>query len=201
QPLGYTGLASDGTAGGASIAANGYKMCAGDQVILDYAYLGTVTGSDYTPFLNINNRSYVKIQGLTFQNFTCDLEMKQGVRIDGGSHDVQLLNNRFLHNKNIHGAFDGTSALLHIRIWSSNNVIVRGNELGDIVTSMSEALTMDTAGATNTLIESNYFHDIDGIAIDIHGGANHCTIRGNLLEYVSVKRDGSTWYGKGGSNT
>src|SRR5205814_3026370 len=119
QPLGYTGLASDGTAGGASIAANGYKMCAGDQVILDYAYLGTVTGSDYTPFLNINNRSYVKIQGLTFQNFTCDLEMKQGVRIDGGSHDVQLLNNRFLHNKSIHGAFDGTSALLHIRIWSS----------------------------------------------------------------------------------
>ncbi len=63
QPAGY-----DGTGCGASIAANGYVTCSGDQVILDYAYLGTVTGSDYTPFLNINNRSYVKIQGLTFQN-------------------------------------------------------------------------------------------------------------------------------------
>src|SRR5205823_12468522 len=121
--------------------------------------------------------------------------MKQGVRIDGGSHDVQLLNNRFLHNKNIHGSIDGTSALLHIRIWNSNAITVRGNELGDIETSVSEALTMDTTGATNTLIESNYFHDTDGIAIDIHGGAHDATVRGNLLEYISKKRDGTTWYG------
>ena len=125
QPAGY-----DGTGCGASIAANGYVTCPGDQVILDYAYLGTVTGSDYTPFLNISNRSYVKIQGLTFQNYTCDGAMKQGVRIDGGSHDVQLLNNRFLHNKNIHGAFDGTSALLNFRVWASSNIVVRGNEFG-----------------------------------------------------------------------
>jgi hypothetical protein len=60
QPAGY-----DGTGCGASIAANGYVTCPGDQVILDYAYLGTVT-NDSTPFLNINNKSYVKIQGLTF---------------------------------------------------------------------------------------------------------------------------------------
>ena len=195
QPLGYTGANC-----GASIAANGYTTCTGDQVIIDYAYLGTVT-NDSTPFLNISNKSYVIIQGLTFQNYTCNGSFKQGVRIDGGSNDVQLLNNRFLHNKNIHGVQDGTSALLHIRIWGSNAITIRGNEMGDIETCQSEVLTMDSTTCANTIVESNYFHDADGIAIDLHGGAHDATIRGNLLEYVSVKRDGSTWYGNGGSNT
>jgi len=193
QPAGYTGLASDGAACGASISANGYKTCVGARVILDYTYLGTVT-KDSTPFLNINNKSYVKIQGVTFQNYTCNGSFKQGVRIDGGSHDIQLLNNRFLHNKNVHGSRDGTSTLLHIRVWSSNNVTLRGNELGDIQTCMSEALTLDTPSCTNAIVQSNYIHDTDGIAIDLHGGANNCTIRGNLLEYISKKRDGSIWY-------
>ena len=159
QPAGYTGLASDGATCGASISANGYKTCVGAQVILDYTYLGTVT-KDSTPFLNINNESYVKIQGVTFQNYTCDGSFKQGVRIDGGSYDIQFLNCRFLHNKNIHGSQDGTSALLHIRIWNSNNIIVRGNELGDIVTSQSEALTMDSSSCANAVVESNYLHDV-----------------------------------------
>ena len=192
QPAGYTGLASDGAACGASISANGYKTCVGARVILDYTYLGTVT-NDSTPFLNINNKSYVKIQGLTFQNYTCNGSFKQGVRIDGGSHDIQLLNNRFLHNKNIHGNIDGTSALLHIRLWSSNNVTFRGNEIGDFEGSMGEAFTMDT-GCTNALVESNYLHDVSGIGIDLHGGAHNATIRGNLLEYISIRRDGTVWY-------
>jgi len=193
QPAGYTGLASDGAACGASISANGYKTCVGARVILDYTYLGTVT-EDSTPFLNINNKSYVKIQGVTFQNYTCNGSFKQGARIDGGSHDIQLLNNRFLHNKNVHGSQDGTSALLHIRVRSSNNVTLRGNELGDIQACMSEALTLDTPSCTNAIVQSNYVHDTDGIAIDLHGGANNCTVRGNLIEYASRKRDGTTWY-------
>jgi len=191
QPLGYSG----GNCG-ASTAANGYVQCSGDQVILDYAYLGTVT-IDSTPFLNINNKSYVKIQGLIFQNYTCDGSFKQGVRIDGGSRNVQLLNNRFLHNKNIHGSQDGTAALLHIRVWASNAVTLRGNEIGDIETSQSEALTLDSSSCANTVVQSNYIHDTDGIAIDLHGGAHSATIRGNLLEYVGRKRDGSDWYGQG----
>jgi hypothetical protein len=194
QPFGFTGLASDGTPGGASIAFNGYKTCVGDQVILDYSSLGTIT--DSLPFLKINNKSYVRIQGLTFQNFTCDGAFQQGVRIDGYSHDISILNNRFLHNKNIHGWLDGTAALLHIRVWASNNVTVSGNELGDIVTNMSEALTMDSTSCVNCSILSNYIHDTDGIGIDLHGGANHATIQGNLLEYTSKKRsDGTAWYG------
>ena len=193
QPAGYTGLASDGAACGASISANGYKTCVGARVILDYTYLGTVT-EDSTPFLNINNKSYVKIQGVTFQNYTCNGSFKQGARIDGGSHDIQLLNNRFLHNKNVHGSQDGTSALVHIRVRISNNVTLRGNELGDIQTCMSEALTLDTPSCTNAILQSNYVHDTDGIAIDLHGGANNCTVRGNLIEYANRKRDGTTWY-------
>lgn len=40
--------------------------CGGDQVILDYAYLGTVT--DGIPLLQISDRNYARIQGLTFVN-------------------------------------------------------------------------------------------------------------------------------------
>jgi Protein of unknown function (DUF1565) len=194
QPNGYTGLASDGTSAGASIAYNGYKIPVGDSVILDYAYLGTVT--DHVPFLNINNQSYVTIQGLTFQNFTCNGAYQQGMRIDGGAHNLQVLNCRFLNNKNIYPAPDGTAALLHIRLWNCRSVSLVGNEMGNIVTSMSEVCTMDTADCTGALIYSNYIHDCDGIAIDVHGGANNAIVQANLIEYAGKKRDGTLWYNR-----
>jgi hypothetical protein len=62
QPLNYNGLAADGAPRGASIAFNGYKTCVGDEVSLDYFSLGTIT--DSVPFLNINSKSYVRIEGL-----------------------------------------------------------------------------------------------------------------------------------------
>jgi hypothetical protein len=170
--------------------------CGGDKVILDYGYLGTVT--DTVPFLQINGKSYVRIQGMTFQNFMCTGAFQQGVRVDNGSSFVEFNYNKFLNNQNIYvNAFDGTTALLHIRVWSpSNNVTFYGNELGTIKTNMSEALTFDGSGTSGVLVENNWIHDTDGIGIDVHGGANNYTIRGNKLEYISIKRDGSVWYGQ-----
>jgi hypothetical protein len=120
--------------------------------------------------------------------------MQQGVRIDGSSSFIDLSHNRFLNNKNTYPAFDGTNALLHIRIWSpSHDVRVYGNELADINTVMSEALTVE--GANAVTVENNWIHDTDGIGIDLHGGASNVTVRGNLLEWISRRRDNSIWYG------
>jgi len=184
QPYGFS-VAAGGCGGYTGIA------CGGDQVILDYGYLGTVT--DSIPFLLISGRSYVKIQGLTFQNFTCTGPFRQGVRVDSGTSFVEFNYNKFLNNRNTYPLFDGTSALLHIRIWSpSNNITFYGNELGNIETVMSEALTFEGSSAVSA--ENNWVHDTDGIGIDAHGGANNYTIRGNRLEYNSIRRDGTIWY-------
>jgi hypothetical protein len=168
--------------------------CGGDQVILDYAYLGTNTST--TPFLLVSGKSYIRVQGLTFQNFTCTGAMQQGLRIDDGSNFVEFKYNKFLNNQNIYASGnDGTTALLHIRVWSpSNNITFYGNELGTIKTNMSEALTFDGSGTSGVLVENNLVHDADGIGIDAHGGANNYTVRGNKLEYIGIRRDGTVWY-------
>ena len=164
--------------------------CGGDQVVLDYAYLGTVT--DGVPFLLVSGKSYLRIQGLTFQNFTTLGAMQQGTRIDGGSSFVEFNYNKFLNNKDT-GPWNGTSAFLHIRLWSSSNILFHGNEIGNIVSNYSEAMTADS-GSTGFTAEYNWIHDTDAIAMDVHNGANNYTIRGNKLEYISIKRDGTIWY-------
>src|SRR5207245_6766679 len=80
--------------------------CGGDQVILDYTYLGTV--SDGIPMLDSNNQSYVTIQGLTFQNYTtfeANVQINWGVHIQG-SNFINIKYNRFLDFTET-GPFDG----------------------------------------------------------------------------------------------
>jgi Right handed beta helix region/Protein of unknown function (DUF1565) len=170
--------------------------CGGDQVILDYGFLRTV--SDGIPFLRITGRSFIRIQGITFQNFTT-LELNhiynQGVRIDGSSSSIEFAYNKFLNNKDT-GPHDGSSAFLHIRVWEpANNVRFYGNEIGNVVTNYSEALTALGSTQHDFIVENNWIHDTDAGAIDVQGGAHHYTIRANRLEYISMKRDGTFWYG------
>lgn len=184
QPYGFN-VPSGGCGGYTGIT------CGGDSVILDYAYLGTVT--DGIPLLQVSARNYVRIQGLTFQNFTCNGAMQQGIRIDSNSSYIEFNQNRFLNDKNIYSSFDGTAALLFFRIWQSNYVTVNSNEFGNINTVMSEVLTVND-GATNTLVQNNYVHDTDGIAISTWSGANNFSFVGNRTEYIGIRRDGTVWY-------
>ena len=179
QPYGFT--VPPGGCGGRTTV-----ICGGDQVILDYAYLGTVT--DGVPLLQISGRSYVK-----FQNLTCNGAMQQGIRIDSDSSYIEVNKNRFLSNKNVYPLFDGTAALLFFRVWRSNFVTVSGNEFGNINTVMSEVLTVND-GATNTVFEDNYVHDTDGIAISAWSGANNFSFLRNRTEYIGIRRDGTIWY-------
>lgn len=184
QPYGFN-VPSGGCGGYTGVT------CGGDQVILDYGYLGTVT--DGVPLLQISSRNFARIQGFTFQNLTCNGAMQQGVRIDANSSYIEFNENRFLNNKNIYPSFDGTAALLFFRVWRSNNVTVDSNEFGNINTVMSEVLTVSD-GSTNTVVKNNYVHDTDGIAISSWSGANNFSFIGNKAEYIGIRRDGTVWY-------
>jgi hypothetical protein len=189
QPYGFS-VPSGGCGGYTGVA------CGGDQVVLDYAYLGTV--SDGIPFLLVSGKSYLRIQGITFENFTTfELNgvLNQGVRVDGSSSSVEFKYNRFLNNRDT-APWNGTSAFAHIRVWGpSSNIWFYGNELGWIVSNYSEALTADGPGQSHLVVENNWIHDTDGIAIDLQHGAHDYVIRANRLEYISKKRDGTIWYG------
>lgn len=169
----------------------------GDEVLLDYRSLGVVT--DGVPFLRISSRAHVTIRGLRFQNFVCSGGMQQGVRIDGASHDIALVDNRFLHSGPTDGRW-GTDAFLHLYIWApAHHVRIEGNEFGWIHSVNSEALT--AWRASDVVIADNTFHDGDTIAIDIFRGAADCIVRGNRIEYWGRKRsDGSFWYGVSSPN-
>jgi hypothetical protein len=117
--------------------------------------------------------------------------MQRGIWIHGTSAYVELRSNKVLTIQN-NAPWDGGSALLNFWIDSpANNVTIAGNEFGYIVSNYGEALSPNAANVT---IEGNWFHDTDGIAIDVHPGASNTVIRGNLLEWISKKRDGSIWY-------
>lgn len=187
QPYNFS-VPAGGCGGYTSVA------CGGDQVILDYTYLGTNTSQ--TPLFEIGGKSYIRVLGLTFQNFTCFGPLQWGVRIEYGASYIDFDYNKFLNLKNT-GPFDGTAWLSPIRIGTgsaANNITFIGNELGNLVTLYSEAITFDGSSATNGLVQDNYIHDTDGNGITTYNGANNITFRHNKLEYITIKRDGTVWY-------
>jgi hypothetical protein len=167
--------------------------CGGDQVILDYTSLGTVT--DGIPFLEINGKSYVRIQGLTFQNFTTretNFLLNWGVRIEGAANYIEMKYSKFLHNKET-GPWNGCCALAHFQIRGpASNVWAYGNEIGDVVTNYGEALT--SSGSSNFTAEENWFHDTDALGLTNYQGASGSVFRHNKFEYISIRRDGTVWY-------
>lgn len=166
-------------------------LCKGEEVVLDYKSLGIDTTK--IPFLLVNQKNYIRIQGLTFQNYSPLGGLGQGVRIDGASNYIEFKHNKFLNNKET-GEWNGCCAFLHFRVWGpAKNIWIYGNEFGNLVTNYSEALTIDEGGQY-AKIENNWFHDTDGIAIDLYRGANNYIVRNNKLEYIGIKRDGSIWY-------
>jgi nitrous oxidase accessory protein NosD len=185
QPYGFAGAPSCGGYTGVE--------CAGEKVILDYAFLGTANHA--VPNLRISNKSYVRIQGLTFRNFTCDGPMQEMLRIDGSSAYVEIKHNRILDMRNVTGAAGvHTTALSPIRFFGpANHITIYGNELGNLVITDGEAITV--YNSPDAVVENNWLHDIDAIGIDVaHGGSTNDVVRGNRLEYVAKKRDGSLYY-------
>ncbi|WP_242343897.1 choice-of-anchor D domain-containing protein [Anaeromyxobacter terrae] len=167
----------------------------GDSVVLDYSSFGLVT--DGVPFLAVSNRSYVRIQGLTFQNYQVRGAMQRGVNISGSSSYVEFKSNKVLNIQN-NGAWDGTNALLDFWVTApANHVWIYGNEFGHIVSNYGETLSVTGSYVT---IENNWIHDTDAIAIDLGQNSSNNIVRGNTLEWISKRRDGSYWYTGSGAN-
>jgi hypothetical protein len=168
--------------------------CGGDQVILDYASLGTV--SDGIPVLELNGKSYVRIQGLTFQNFSTlevNFLLNWGVRVEGASSFISFQYNHFLNF--VEKGPDPYNYFQH-NFWiasPANNITLYGNEFGNIQ-NHGEALVIDGSSQTNATFQNNWFHDVDQIGIDLHGGSNNYHVIDNKLEYISIKRDGTAYF-------
>ena len=188
QPLGFV-VPAGGCGGRTGVA------CGGDEVVVDLAPFGSPV-TDGVPFLAIDGRSHVRIQGLTFQDYTTFGPMQQGVKISGGASDVAIVRNRFLRLRTT-GAHGANNALLTFWVWHpATKVTVYGNEIGEIVSGFGEALT---SAANDVLIEDNWIHDTDGIGIDLGTGvgthaASANVVRGNLVEWAGRRRDGRWWY-------
>jgi hypothetical protein len=169
--------------------------CAGERVILDYSSLGTVM--DGVPYLTIHNQSYVRIQGLTFQNYQVLGAMQRGGQIFGSSNHIEFKYNKVLNIQN-NGPYNGQHALLGFWVEPpAHDVWFYGNEVGGINSNYGEAMT---TASSNVTYENNWIHDLDGIAIDIGQNSSNTVVRGNLLEWVSKKRDGSIWYNNSPAN-
>ncbi len=183
QPYGFVG--TDACGGYTGVA------CAGEQVVLDYSYLGTNTST--SPLLLISGKHYVTIQGITMQNFTNRGAMQQGIRVDGASTYIDLRWMRFYNMRCIDPSF-GAGAYLHVRFWSgSDHCRVTNSVFDTIWTNISETVTW--AGASYGFAEKNYFVDNDQIQLHTYTGAHDFVFRDNRFQWCGVKRDGSKWYG------
>jgi len=189
QPRGFA-VPAGGCGGFTGVA------CGGDQVIVDLASFGA-PATDGVPLLAIHGRRHVRIQGLTFQDYSTGGLLQRGVEISGASRDVELVRNRFLRLKTV-GPYGPKNALLTFWVrHPATRITAFGNELGEIVSGYGEALT---TAADDVLLEENWIHDTDGIAIDLGTGvgvhaSSRVIVRGNLVERAGRRRDGSFWYG------
>lgn len=194
QPYGFS-VPAGGCGGHTGVA------CGGEKVFLDYTYLGV--NVDAVPALNVSSKSYLRIQGLTFQNFTGTGSMQQIVRIDGNSSYIDFQYNT-IKNSGTNMTWGQITAFMPFRVWgntgTTSHINIVNNEFANLVDVHGEALVVAYPGAHEILVEGNYLHDIDTIGIDIAYGAYNFTVRRNKLEYVGKKRDGSYWYGQGHIN-
>lgn len=181
QPYGFSGAPNCG--------GNTGVQCGGDQVILDYSFLGTST--DGVPYLDIKDVKYIRIQGFAFQNYYVSGTYQRGVIISGSSEYVEIKHNKILNIQNLGRREDNVFIMTFWILSPANNVLVYANEIGGIISGVGEALT---TVAANVTIEKNWIHDTDAIAIDIGQYSSGTVVRGNLLEYISWKRDGSGWW-------
>jgi hypothetical protein len=164
----------------------------GEQVVVSLS--GFPTDTTRTPFLEIGGRSYVRIRGITWTGHRTLAAPGKGLWIEGGSDHIEIRDCKFHDNKST-GPHDGLTSYAHIRVFgAASDVLLYGNEIWDVVTTVSETLTADGAGVARVTIENNYVHDTDKVGIDVLNGAHDFTVRGNVLEYVSTKRDGTQYW-------
>jgi hypothetical protein len=119
--------------------------------------------------ISLPNRSYIKIAGMTIQNFKGG-GVPMGISVSGSSHHIELRNNLVQSienpNGNAHGiAFYGDSAT------AMTAITVDGNEIRQCRLGQSESLVLN-GNINGFVVSNNVVHDNDNIGIDFIGLEN-----------------------------
>jgi pectate disaccharide-lyase len=144
------------------------KSAPGEQVVLD----GTGMKIDSDGVVLIDGQSYIRVEGLQITNFRTKAEGTAGIKVQGASRHVKLINNR-IHDLGIdyggskvgdaHGiAVYGTSEI------PAEDIEISGNELYNLRLGSSEALAVN-GNVRHFEIIGNSVHDCDNIGIVIIG--------------------------------
>ena len=156
------GIYSDAVSFGRSGSATaGFITLRGDPgAILDG------TGRSGAQGITISSRNYIKVIGMTVQNFKGS-GTPMGISVEGNSSSIELRNN-LIHNienpsGNAHGiAFYGTSAT------PMTSIVVDGNEIRNCRLGQSESLVLN-GNVNGFTVANNIVHDNDNIGIDFIG--------------------------------
>jgi Right handed beta helix region/Chitobiase/beta-hexosaminidase C-terminal domain len=139
-----------------------------------------VDGTGLTPstsntegLFNIEDESYVTIQGFVIQNFTTSNAnaAPAGIWITGSGSNIQILNNTIT---NITTTSEKNGNAFGIAVYGSeapaaiSYITISGNTVYNCKTGNSETVNVD-GNVTNFTITSNLIHDNDNIGIDAIG--------------------------------
>jgi hypothetical protein len=172
----YEELVSINASGNASDGFITFRSYPGETAILEAAHL---TPPERGGVLTINNKSYVRIEGLEIRNYrTAEHQLAPlGINVIGAGSHIELLKNNVHH---IEQTFDGRDAPGHgangfgIAVYGTDaktpitDLIIDGNEVHHLKTGSSESLVVN-GNVTNFRITHNVVHDNNNIGIDVIG--------------------------------
>lgn len=139
---------------------------------------GLSVGDTDEGLIDIHDASYIKIKGFDIRNFTTSKRghVPVGILVHGSGSHISLLDNKVhaikntaepdsnLNGRDAHGiAVYGTEAPASI-----NHIVIKGNELYNLVLGSSESLVVN-GNVNNFSIIGNKVHDNDNIGIDAIG--------------------------------
>lgn len=160
-------------------ATDGYitfRSYPGETAVLDAEHL---TPEGRSAILTIQNKSYIRIEGLEIRNYrTAEHRASPlGISVMGGGSHIELLKNNVHHIENTFPGRDrpgsggngfgiavyGTDAKTPI-----SDLIIDGNEVHHLKTGSSESLVVN-GNVTKFRITHNVVHDNNNIGIDVIG--------------------------------
>jgi hypothetical protein len=172
----YEELVSINNSGNASDGFITFRSYPGETAILD---AGHFTPSGRSAIVTIQNKSYVRIEGLEIRNFhTAEHQLSPlGISVMGSGSHIELLKNNVHH---IEQTFEGRDGPGHgangfgIAVYGTDakapitDLIIDGNEVHHLKTGSSESLVVN-GNVTNFRITHNVVHDNNNIGIDVIG--------------------------------
>jgi Putative Ig domain/Protein of unknown function (DUF1565) len=162
-------IAASGSAAAGPVIFQSYP---GQTAVVDGTGLA-VSGSSTQGLFNIEDESYVTIQGFEIQNYQTSSASATpaGIWVTGSGSNIQLLNN-VIHN--IVTTSEANGNAFGIAVYGSeapasiDSITISGNQVYDLKTGNSETLNVD-GNVTNFVISNNTIHDNDNIGIDAIG--------------------------------